>query len=91
MEGEGDRDTTNMSTIIVQGMTILVAYGWPARDSDDLPPKYIRTTDADDREKSAHYFFSCAYPPLLFNDTDDAQRTIDRFHIPDAKPMRWGR
>ena len=78
-----------MSHVIQVGMRMLTCYGWQPANSE-VPPNAIATTDADDSDSPAHYYLETEFP-LLFSDADDAQRTIDRFHIADAKPIRWNR
>jgi hypothetical protein len=88
-----------------QGMQMLVLYGWPGhavqnadkcRLHKDIPIKIpvtpgdivTFTTDRDTGDR-AFYSLRVSSHPIVFHDEESAQYVIDRFQIPDAKPVPW--
>ena len=91
-----------MSFIVCgQGMQMLILYGWPsfAQETPDrtqlhsdkpitLPDDVTWTTDRDTGDR-AFYSLRVSSHPIVFHDEESAQYVIDRFQIPDAKPVPW--
>lgn len=74
--------------VVVSGMMMLAYYGFPPSSlPDHFLSSYVRTTDSTDG--SVAYYKLDGERPMTFSTSDDAQRVIDRFSIPDASPMPW--
>ena len=72
--------------VVIQGMRLLLAYGYPPATAPETSGNWIRTTDADG---AVEYLLGCSPRPMIFRSEERALQIIEEFHIPGAQAIPW--